>query len=107
MKVQIYIFNQNVRNGKFSHDLVPIYLGYAEVETFDAEHIWGLCNWGEYTEEKPENLFANISSCGHGLCVINPETQEYHLALSHGWLIGTEKEISDYVFEHRHDVIWN
>lgn len=107
MQVQIYHFNQKNVKGKFVHDLVATHLGHAEVEEFDAEAIWTLCNWGEWAEEKPENLHANISSCGHGLCVVNPETQEKHLALSNGWLVGNEKKISDYVFEHRHDILWN
>lgn len=106
MQVHIYHFNQKVVKGKFVHDLVATHLGYAEVEEFDAETVWTLCNWGEWAEEKPENLHANISACGHGLCVINPETQERWLALSNGWLVGDEKKISDYVFNNRHEVLW-
>ena len=106
MKVQIYHFNQKVKEGKLVCDLVATHLGYAEVEEFDAEAIWTLCNWMHWTEEKPENLYADICTCNHGLCVINPETQERWLALSNGWLVGDEKKISDYVFKHRHNVLW-
>jgi hypothetical protein len=106
MKVQIYIFPQHIRKGKLMHDIVPTHLGYAEVETFDTEHIWHLCNWACWAEEKPKNLYADIEFCGHGLCVINPETQEIHLALSVGWLIGNEKKISDYVLNNRYEIVW-
>lgn len=113
MKVQIYHFNQKsvkdvkCHERKLVHDIVATHLGYAEVYKFDAEYIWNLCNWSHWAEVKPENLHSNINSCGHGLCLINPETQERYLALSNGWLIGDEKQISDYVFKHRYDLIWD
>jgi len=106
MQVQIYHFNQKVAKGKLVHDIVATHLGYAEVEKFDEEFIWHLCNWEHWAEEKPENLHADISSCNHGLCVINPETQERYLALSEGWLVGDEKKISDYVFNNRNEIWW-
>ena len=106
MQVQIYIFAPKLEKDRFTHDLVASHLGYAEIEEFDAEDVWALCNWSSWSHEKPDNLHADISSCGHGLCVVNPETDERWLALSHGWLVGNEKKISDYVFEHRNDVIW-
>jgi len=110
MKVQIYHFNQKVVKGKLIHDLVPTHLGYVEVEKFDtvddAEHIYDLCNWNSWAEEKPKNLYANISACTHGLCIDNPITQEKWLTLSQGWLVGTSTEISDYVFNHRYEPFW-
>lgn len=107
MEVPIYIFPQKVVKGKLTHDIVATYLGYAEVEKFNAEDIWNLCNWSHYLEAKPENLHANIDICTHGLCLINPETQERWLALSHGWLTAKdEKVISEYVFMNRDKVLW-
>lgn len=109
MQVQIYIFSLKPIPG-ILHDIVPRHLGYAEVETFetkdDAEKIWDLCNWSHWAEEKPENLYADISTCGHGLCLINPITQERYLSLSQGWLVGDEKTISDYVFNHKTTLFW-
>ena len=106
MKVQIYHYNQKVYKGKLVHDLVPTHLGYVEVDTFNAEEIWDLCNWSCWTEEKPTNLHADICSCNHGLCLVNPETKERWLAKSVGWLTGDEKTISQYVFDHRENIVW-
>ena len=43
MKADIYEYKQYISNGQFAHDLIPTYLGYAEVEKFNAEEIWHLC----------------------------------------------------------------
>lgn len=107
MKVNIYHYNQNVKNGRLVHDLVPTHLGYVEVEEFNAEEIFGLCNWSYWTEEKPINLHSYINSCGRGLCLINPETKERWLSKSFGWLVGNEKTISDYVFNNRYNLYWH
>ena len=110
MKVQIYIFPQNIKKEQLVHDIVPTHLGYAEVEKLetedDAEYIFNLCNWSHWAEEKPKNLHANISSCNHGLSLVNPETQKRYLALSNGWLVGTSTEISDYVRNNKNNLIW-
>ena len=110
MQVQIYIFPLKPIQGKIIHEIVPTHLGYAEVKKLetedDAEEIWNLCNWSHCAEEKPQNLHANISTCGHGLCLVNPETQERYLALSNGWLVGTSTEISDYVLNHKNELWW-
>ena len=108
MKVDIYYFNQRFHDkDKVVHDLVPTHLGYVEVERFNAEEIFDLCNWSNWTEEKPINLHADIKSCGHGLCLVNPETQQKWLALTIGWLIGDSEEISDYVRENKNNIIWS
>jgi len=118
MKVQIYLFGLKPIKGRIFHDLIPTHLGYVEVDNLntedDAEDIFDLCNWSNWTEEKPKNLHIDIFSnynhelcCNHGLCLVNPETQERWLALSQGWLVGDENTISEYVFEHRHDLLWN
>lgn len=106
MKVQIYHFAKKVVKGKIKHDIVPTHLGYIDVENFDAEEIWHLCNWSCWTEEKPTNLHADINVCDHGLCLINPVTEERWLAKSFGWLVGNEKTISDYVLSHRNSILW-
>ena len=106
MKVNIFHFDQVIEDGHIAHIMTPRHLGYAEVETFDAEDIFDLCNWWHWAKEKPENLHADVASCGHGLLVINPETQEYWLALSVGWLVGDEAKIYDYVLKNRHNVLW-
>lgn len=106
MKVSIYHYNQNIGNGKLIHDLIPAYLGYVEVEKFNAEEIFNLCNWSHWMEEKPFNLHCDISTCGHGLCLINPETKERWLAKSIGWLVGDEKTIDDYVLNNRYSILW-
>ena len=106
MKVDIYHYNQNIIDGKFTHDLEATYVGYAEVEEFNAEEVWHLCNWGEWAEEKPINLYSPIRSCGHGLCLVNTETKERWLAKSFGWLTGDEDAINKYVLDNRYSLLW-
>ena len=106
MKVNIYHFDKEIRKGKLIHSIVPRHLGYVEVEEFNEEEIWHLCNWDCWTEEKPTNLHADIERCDHGLCLINPETEERWLATSLGWLTGSEKTISEYVLKNRYNVFW-
>ena len=98
MKADIYEYKQYISNGQFAHDLIPTYLGYAEVEKFNAEEIWHLCNWSHWSEESPSNLHVAICSCNHGLCLINPETQERWLAKSIDWLVGDEKTNNQSVY---------
>ena len=95
----------NIHNYTFG-DTMPIYAGYINMEEFSADECWNLCNWTAWTEKKPNNLYSEISSCSHGICFTNTETQKKWLALSFGWLVGDENEISDYVEKHKNDIIW-
>lgn len=106
MKVDIYYYRQNIINEKISHDTTPTYLGFVLVDNFDKEEIFHLCNWSCWSTTKPANLYANIDTCYHGLCLINPETHERWLAKSFGWLIGSEDEINKYVLDNRHNIMW-
>lgn len=63
------------------------YGGYIEIENFDAEECFNLLNWFHWAEEKPENVFSKIDSCGSGIIFYNPEEHELHLALPMGWAI--------------------
>jgi len=107
-KVQIYYFKQRVEHCKPVNDIVATYIGYVIVKEFDPENIWHLCNWGNWAKEKPSNLYLNedMYSCGKGLCLIDPNTGKRWLSLSNGWLVGDEKEISDYVLENRYKGLW-
>ncbi len=105
MKVDIYLYKQHY-GGKLKHDTTPTYLGYAEVAHFFAEEIWDLCNWACWTKEKPANLHADITNCGHGLCLVNPITKHRHLSLSFGWLVGDEQTINDYVLKNVNNPLW-
>ena len=77
--------------------MLPFNVGYIEMDTFDAEKCFDLCNWGCWTNEKPKELHSNIQSCSHGICFTNPDTHEYWLAKSIGWLVGDIKTIAKYV----------
>lgn len=87
-------------------EVVPKYTGYIEMDQFDADKCWELCNWTAWTKEKPKNLHSDIGSCSHGICFTNPETKEKWMALSLGWLVGDEKKISSYAERHKNDIIW-
>lgn len=106
MRVPIYQYPIITKHGKVSHELVPNYLGYAEVDSFSADQLFHLCNWKLWAMEKPDNLNADILCSGHGLCFINPETKERWLSLSIGWVTATEAEISAYVIKNRNTLIW-
>ena len=106
MEVKLYMFEKRIVKGKVKHDIVTTYLGTVTVEKFDPEHIWKLCNWSNWAEEKPENLHADISSCDHGLCIVDPETNKNYLALSHSWLVGNVMDIFDYVVKNRNKLVW-
>lgn len=106
MKVKIYHYNRDEVNGRIIHDTIPTYLGYVEVNKFDVNEILKLCNWSHWTNEKPSNLHADIYSCDHGLCLINPETQERWLSKSIGWLVGTKDKINKYVLDNKYNILW-
>ena len=63
--------------------------GYIEMDEFDANECFHLCNWSHWTNTKPAELHSDISSAEHGICFTNPETKEMWLAKSSGWLVGT------------------
>ena len=106
MQVKIFHFDQVVENGRLTHIMTPRYVGYAEVDTFDAEEIWHLCNWCHWTNERPTNLHGGIDSCGHGLLLAHPEKNKYALSLSDGWIVGDEETVYNYALEHKDCSFW-
>ena len=59
--------------------------GYVELDKFNEEECWHLLNWSCWSDEKPENVFSDLSCCNSDIIVHNPETNIYHLALPFGW----------------------
>ena len=106
VKVDIYIYKQTNVCGKATYEISPTYLGYAEVEKFDADGIFHLCNWSCWSKVKPSNLHADIDCCSHGLCLVNPTTQERYLAKSFGWVIGDADAINKYVMVNRYHLTY-
>lgn len=86
--------------------MLPFNIGYIEMDVFDAERCFDLCNWGCWTEQKPEWLHSDICFCSRGICFTNPDTQEYWLAKTVGWLVGDAETISNYVKENIHKQVW-
>lgn len=85
----------------------PIYTGYVTVNEFDAEDIFALCNWSQWADDKPKNFHCNISSCGHGLLLLD-DNGEYWLSLSSGWKTSYSlQDIQKYVNKHVNMPIWN
>lgn len=87
------------------------YVGYIEVENDDSnnieEYCFNLCNWINWSESKPENLFSEISNCNHGICFYLPNKNIYCLALSVGWLYcGDKSKIEDYAMKHKNKQYW-
>ena len=106
MKVEIYHYDREIVNNKIIYKTTPTYIGYAEVDKFDTYEIFNLCNWICWTSKKPSNLHGEIVCCDHGLLLINPETQEYWLSKSFGWLVGTKDIIDTYVDNNKNRAIW-
>ena len=86
--------------------------GYLEMESFDLETAFDLCNWSCWTEEKPECVHTDIEWIGHGLIVVDGskpmyKNPQFHLALSGGWLSGDYETIKDYLRYHMHEAcLW-
>lgn len=85
---------------------VPRFIGYIKSNKFDSDECFNLCNWSNWSETKPENLYADIQSVGKGICFTDPITNEKHLALSMGWLVGNSMEITDYVRKNIGNPFW-
>ena len=96
MKVDIHI----LRNSQL------VKVGYLEIEAFNADRCWDICNWKSWGKMKPENLHANIDYCGHGLCFTNPDTNKMWLAKSIDWFVGNESEVNEYVQQNANESIW-
>ena len=84
--------------------------GYLEADKLDnkedAEYFWHLCNWWHWSATKPRNLFSDVENCGHGIAFVNPKTEQWFLALSGGWLCGTEDDIRDYIHRNYKRLDW-
>lgn len=85
---------------------VPKFIGYIKSNKFDPDECFNLCNWTNWTDKKPENLYADIQSVGKGICFTNPITHEKHLALSAGWYIGDSADITEYVRINKDSLFW-
>lgn len=97
MKINIHLYNKKSKLD---------YIGYIELPKFDADRCWELCNWKHWRKEMPESLHANISSCTHGICFTNPDTNEMWMAKSIGWLVGNETEINNYIQQNKDELVW-
>ena len=82
------------------------HVGHICADSFDREECFHLCNWQSWSDKKPEDLHADIGNCGHGVCFVDPNTGEFNMALSSGWLVGTKEDICRYVYEHRDYNAW-
>ena len=98
MKIDIHLYNKEAELD---------YIGYIELDKFDADRCWELCNWKHWRRQgMPDNLHANISSCTHGICFTNPDTKEIWMSKSIGWLIGNESEIKEYIYKNKEELTW-
>ena len=114
MRVELYLYVQipyrpepYIIKPIIDHMLTPTPIGHIEVETFNQEEIFNICNWSCWTNEKPINLYSNIQSCGHGLMLIHPVTKKRYLSKSIGWLIGDKETINKYVEDNRYKLVWS
>lgn len=80
-------------------------IGYIEMEEFNADKCYDICNWGRWAKTKPKILFANIDTCNR-VCFTNPITKKMHLTKSIGWLVGNEEEINNYIQQNANELLW-
>lgn len=85
---------------------IPIDRGYIESNEFSISMFWDMCNWHVRGLPKPENLHSDIEYCDHGIVFVNPETNIHYMALSIGWLQGTEQGIQNWVTQHKSEIFW-
>lgn len=79
MKIEIYIPKWNGEKLEVSNS------GYIEMDTFDRDKCWELCNWGAYADKKPEEVHSEISGCSTDICFYDSDSNIYHLPESIGW----------------------
>lgn len=95
MKIDVHI----IRGAKL------VNIGHIEMEEFNADRCYDLCNWRRYSKTKPQALHANIETCDK-VCFTNPITKRMHLAKSIGWLVGNEEEINEYIQQNANELLW-
>lgn len=79
MKIDIY---KAKWNGK---ELEPVNIGYIELDKFDEDECWHLCNWMCWSKTKPNNLHSKITVCNTDVIFHNPENDMYYTPGSAGW----------------------
>ena len=105
MKIQIYEFPM-ISGAEHLHSAEPVERGYLELDTFDENECFHICNWWHWSKTKPECLHSDIDICQHGIVFVNPETDIHCLALSSGWLYGKAEHIQNYVNAHLDSAVW-
>ena len=105
MKIHIYEYPM-LAGTEHVHSAEPVERGYIEMDKFDENECFHICNWKHRTTMKPECLHSDIESCQHGIVFVNPENDVHCLALSSGWLYGKAEHIQNYVNAHLDSVVW-
>lgn len=105
MKIRIYEFPM-IACAEHLHSAGPVERGYIEMDKFDENECFHICNWTHRTTTKPECLHSDIKSCQHGIVFVNPESDIHCLALSSGWLYGKAEHIQNYVNVHLDSAVW-
>lgn len=83
--------------------------GYIEEDInvkFDPEAYWHICNWSCWAKSKPHNLHSDIEYCNHGICFYNSATDKYYLALTRGFLVGSEHRIKEFIRRNKDKQFW-
>lgn len=95
-----FIMRRCMKSKKAGTPFSITYVGYAEVEQFDEQKVWDLCNWSCCSKGKPDNLFANINVANTDVFFYNPETKLYYIPLVAGWVTKTSlKEVAEHYLQ--------
>lgn len=101
MKIDVYIMK--VGREVFT-EAKPV--GHIDLPTFDRGRCWDLCNWMWWADEKPKENHTEIRTIDHGIIFYDPSEDEYHMALSNGWMSGTLEDCEAYAGEHSDTYYW-
>ena len=78
-------------------DFDMTWIGYINMNEFDAGKAWHLCNWMNWTDKKPDNVFASVGSCNREVVFFNPNDNKYYIPKICGWeMRDTEEEVKQF-----------
>lgn len=100
MKIKIYKANIFEIFGKLTDKLEIVENGYIELDVFNRDKCWELCNWYDLRDEKPLELHSTILGVSSDVVFFNPEVEKYHIADSVGWKIADSfEDVKNYFIE--------
>jgi len=81
------------------------YCGYLEVEAFNAEKCWDLCNWSCWADDKPKEVeHTSLSFCNSDVAFFNPTTNIWHISDNIGFVKTKDKNEAIKIMKVKHGI---